>query len=291
MAKVLIVDDEADIEFLAKQKFRLQITDGIFDLLFAANGKDALDLMRQNSSIGVVVTDVSMPEMDGFTLIDCLKEINPTPKIIIMSAFGDTATWRKAMNKGVFDFITKPVDFSDLGNAILQALESPTSSAPSLPMYQLLLKERFPQFVHLEHPECETNILWDAFLFSARDLIVTGLSLLPSSTPFEIVMGAVHGILRSSLQETSDLSIPYIEEKLTVLPSSPKAKILIGHYNLNSRVFTYKTNDDFQVQRISARQTVPISSLSPTSLDPGDEVVMEFPPSFSRLFIRHSQPA
>jgi len=87
MAKILIVDDEPDIELLAKQKFRKQISNGTFELLFAQNGQEALDLIKKQSNISVVVSDVNMPQMDGLTLIDKLKQVSPTTKTIIVSAY------------------------------------------------------------------------------------------------------------------------------------------------------------------------------------------------------------
>jgi DNA-binding NtrC family response regulator len=123
MEKVLFVDDEEDIEFLAKQKFRKQISTGAFKLLFSQNGEDALALVQQDPHIAVVIVDLNMPGMDGFTLLDKLKEVNPTLKTIIVSAYSDMKTFRRAMNKGAYDFITKPVDFADLENVMIRVLE------------------------------------------------------------------------------------------------------------------------------------------------------------------------
>lgn len=120
--KVLLVDDETDIELLAKQKFRQQTSAGVFELLFSSNGQDALDLVKNDPCIAVVVLDLNMPGMDGFTLLDKLKELNPTIKAIIVSAYSDMKTFRTAMNKGAFDFVTKPIDFNDLGDVIVRSL-------------------------------------------------------------------------------------------------------------------------------------------------------------------------
>lgn len=122
MEKFLFVDDEVDIEFLAKQKFRKQISTGAFEILFSRNGEDALDMVKKDHHIAVVVIDLNMPGMDGFTLLDKLKEVKPSIKTIIMSAYSDMKTFRRAMNKGAFDFITKPVDFSDLEDVMIRSL-------------------------------------------------------------------------------------------------------------------------------------------------------------------------
>lgn len=133
MQKVLLVDDETDIELLARQKFRQQISAGAFQLLFASDGQDALELVQSDPQIAVVVLDLNMPGMDGFTLLDKLKDFNPGIKTIIVSAYSDMKTFRIAMNKGAFDFVTKPIDFNDLADVILRSLALYRSSlSPAL---------------------------------------------------------------------------------------------------------------------------------------------------------------
>jgi class 3 adenylate cyclase/AmiR/NasT family two-component response regulator len=114
MSKILVVDDEADLEALIKQKFRRQIREHQYEFVFALNGKDALDKLHQQPDIDMVFTDINMPEMDGLTLLEKLNETNPILKAVIVSAYGDMDNIRTAMNRGAFDFITKPVNFEDL---------------------------------------------------------------------------------------------------------------------------------------------------------------------------------
>lgn len=114
MAKILVVDDEADLEVLIKQKFRQKIREHKYDFVFAMNGKDALEKLQQNPDIEVMLSDINMPEMDGLTLLLKLKEQNPLVKAVIVSAYGDMDNIRTAMNRGAFDFVTKPVNFVDL---------------------------------------------------------------------------------------------------------------------------------------------------------------------------------
>ena len=114
MSKILVVDDEADLEALIKQKFRRQIREHQYDFVFALNGKDALEKIHQQPDIDMVFTDINMPEMDGLTLLEKLNEANPILKAVIVSAYGDMDNIRTAMNRGAFDFITKPVNFEDL---------------------------------------------------------------------------------------------------------------------------------------------------------------------------------
>ncbi|MDQ1090117.1 MULTISPECIES: adenylate/guanylate cyclase domain-containing protein [unclassified Siphonobacter] len=113
-AKILVVDDEADLEVLIKQKFRRQIREGKYEFLFAENGITALQKLQENADIDIVLSDINMPEMDGLTLLVKLNEANPLVKAVIVSAYGDMENIRVAMNRGAFDFLCKPVDFEDL---------------------------------------------------------------------------------------------------------------------------------------------------------------------------------
>ena len=114
MTKILVVDDEADLEVLVKQKFRRQIREQHYEFLFAANGIEALNQLQNNSDVDVVLSDINMPEMDGLTLLSKLNEQHAILKSVIISAYGDMENIRTAMNRGAFDFITKPVNFTDL---------------------------------------------------------------------------------------------------------------------------------------------------------------------------------
>lgn len=114
MAKILVVDDEADLEVLIKQKFRQKIREHQYEFLFAINGVKALEQLEQHHDVDVVLSDINMPEMDGLTLLTKLGEQNGLLKSVIVSAYGDMDNIRTAMNRGAFDFITKPVNFEDL---------------------------------------------------------------------------------------------------------------------------------------------------------------------------------
>ncbi|PVY39728.1 class 3 adenylate cyclase [Pontibacter virosus] len=114
MAKILVVDDETDMELLIKQKFRKEIRDSTYEFVFAQNGKEALLKLAENPDLDIVLTDINMPEMDGLTLLTKLPEANPIIKAVIVSAYGDMENIRTAMNRGAYDFVCKPVDFEDL---------------------------------------------------------------------------------------------------------------------------------------------------------------------------------
>jgi adenylate cyclase len=113
-AKILVVDDEADLQLLIKQKFRRQIREQEYEFIFAENGVKALELLAENPDVDMVLSDINMPEMDGLTLLIRLGEISPILKSVIVSAYGDMDNIRTAMNRGAFDFLTKPIDFKDL---------------------------------------------------------------------------------------------------------------------------------------------------------------------------------
>lgn len=114
MSKILVVDDEVDLEMLIKQKFRQKIREHKYEFVFATNGNEALEKMSQHPDVSIVLSDINMPEMDGLTLLTKLGESNPMTKTVMVSAYGDMDNIRTAMNRGAFDFVTKPVNFEDL---------------------------------------------------------------------------------------------------------------------------------------------------------------------------------
>ena len=122
-AKILVVDDETDLELLIKQKFRRQIREKQYEFMFAHDGEEALLVLDQQPDIDMVLTDINMPGMDGLTLLIKLHESNPMLKSVIVSAYGDMDNIRTAMNRGAFDFITKPVNFEDLEVTMQKTME------------------------------------------------------------------------------------------------------------------------------------------------------------------------
>ncbi|WP_300601274.1 adenylate/guanylate cyclase domain-containing protein [Niabella sp.] len=114
MIKILVADDEADLETLIRQKFRRHIREQRYNFVFAANGNEALRQLKAHPDTAIVLSDINMPEMDGLTLLGKIGESNPLTKTIMVSAYGDMDNIRTAMNRGAFDFVTKPVNFDDL---------------------------------------------------------------------------------------------------------------------------------------------------------------------------------
>ncbi|TGR00942.1 adenylate/guanylate cyclase domain-containing response regulator [Mesorhizobium sp. M4B.F.Ca.ET.190.01.1.1] len=121
-ARILVVDDEPDLESLLLQKFRHQVRDGSVSFLFARDGVDALELLERNGDVDMIVCDINMPRMDGLSLLQKLQEAERQLSTIIVSAYGDMANIRTAMNRGAFDFLIKPIDFADLEATIAKTL-------------------------------------------------------------------------------------------------------------------------------------------------------------------------
>ena len=135
-AKILVVDDEPLLEYVIQQHFRQKIRDKELEFAFANNGKQALEKLESDPQIGVVLTDINMPEMDGLALIGQLKKIDSTLKAVVVSAYGDLVNIRSAMNQGAFDFLTKPIDFKDLELTLQKSLESVQQTRADLAQLQ-----------------------------------------------------------------------------------------------------------------------------------------------------------
>ncbi len=117
-ATILVVDDEPDLESLVLQKFRRQIRDGLISFVFARDGVEALQSLEARPDVDLIVSDINMPRMDGLSLLQKLQEADDKKSTIIVSAYGDMSNIRTAMNRGAFDFLTKPIDFTDFETTI-----------------------------------------------------------------------------------------------------------------------------------------------------------------------------
>lgn len=114
--KILFVDDERDVEALFRQKFRKEIKSGQLELAFAFSGKEALDILGTENppKFVYVFSDINMPGMSGLELLDQIKSRFPLIQVSMISAYGDSENYDKAMNSGAKGFFTKPVDFERL---------------------------------------------------------------------------------------------------------------------------------------------------------------------------------
>ena len=121
--KILVVDDEPDLEPLVLQRMRRQIRSKEYEFVFACDGVDALEKLNADPTIDMVLSDINMPKMDGLTLLQQLPDVDPNLRAVIVSAYGDMDNIRTAMNRGAFDFVTKPIDFDDLKITIARTLD------------------------------------------------------------------------------------------------------------------------------------------------------------------------
>lgn len=125
--RILVVDDEPDLEILITQRFRKRVRAEELTFQFASHGEEALAKLQSDNQVDVVLTDINMPVMDGLTLLSRLREAHPLLRSVIVSAYGDMPNIRTALNRGAFDFLTKPIDFQDLeitlDRAIAEAVE------------------------------------------------------------------------------------------------------------------------------------------------------------------------
>lgn len=167
--KILSVDDEQDLEVLLTHYFRRKIRKGEYEFTFAHNGLEALKIMVEQPNFDIILSDINMPEMDGLTLLSKINELrNPAQKCIMVSAYGDMKNIRTAMNRGAFDFATKPIDMDDLSLTIEKAIEQieyvkktqqehsqlkslQTDLATAGEIQKAILPCRFPPFTELAH--------------------------------------------------------------------------------------------------------------------------------------------
>ncbi len=268
MAKVLLVDDEPDMQILVRQKFKKSLADGKFELSFAENGHQALDILN-SQTIDVLVTDVNMPGMDGMTLLEEAQKSSPLTRSIIVSAYGDMDTLRKAMNRGAYDFVTKPVDFKELEDAITRSCETPkcplVHNAPEqLASYQQYLKERFlPEGVKIkvELAEQSANTLANAWQLDddhlAFLLIHTTSSQLQD--PLAVIVSESYFATHLSTNPKKTLSA-HRESSNNLLIT----QLCFGVLNTATNAWSFVTEGPFQVHHnshsISAEQTALLNS-------------------------------
>ncbi len=115
--KILVVDDEMDVTLLFQQRFRKEIKNNEMDFAFAHSGEEALDYIKQHDREAILIlSDINMPGMSGLQLLQEIKSLRPTPPPVVMmiTAYGDDENYKEAMRLGADEFLTKPVDFTDL---------------------------------------------------------------------------------------------------------------------------------------------------------------------------------
>jgi phosphoserine phosphatase RsbU/P len=121
--QILVVDDEPDLELLVRQRFRRQIRDKEFEFLFSHDGEEALAALAGQPAIELMLSDISMPVMDGLTLLGKLGDSGKTLRAVVVSAYGDMSNILTAVKRGAIDFLIKPIDFEDLEITIRKTLD------------------------------------------------------------------------------------------------------------------------------------------------------------------------
>ncbi len=124
VTKILVVDDEPDLELLFPQMLAEVIEQKHYELTFAHDGQEALKILENQQNFDLVLTDINMPNMDGLTLIKKIQEKFKLIKVVVISAYGDIDNIRTAMNRGAFDFLIKPIDWDDLEKTIEKTREA-----------------------------------------------------------------------------------------------------------------------------------------------------------------------
>lgn len=111
--KLLVVDDESDVQFLFQQKFRKEIKSGEMQIKYALNGSSALELIEsiENKTDYLILTDINMPEMNGIELLKKIKARYPELKVFMITAYGDEQNYNAAKSLGADDYFTKPLQF------------------------------------------------------------------------------------------------------------------------------------------------------------------------------------
>lgn len=120
--KIMVVDDEEDVQLLFRQKFRREIRKGIIDFHFAFSAQDALEYLKnaEPNNLVLILSDINMPGMNGLELLKAIKDRFPHLKVFMMTAYGDSDNHRKAEEYGADDYLNKPVEFERLKQKIFE---------------------------------------------------------------------------------------------------------------------------------------------------------------------------
>jgi class 3 adenylate cyclase/ActR/RegA family two-component response regulator len=206
MAKILVVDDEADLELLVKQKFRRKIRENEYEFVFACDGEDALLKIRENPDLEVVLSDINMPRMDGLTLLTHLKDSNPVLKAVVVSAYGDMQNIRTAMNRGAFDFVCKPVDFNDLDITIektinyVREMQETLRAIKENNILKMYVDENVLNF--MTHKEFESSLLKNEVLEATVMFVdICGFTAITEQAPANEVVHLLNGLFDQMVKE------------------------------------------------------------------------------------------
>ena len=206
MAKILVVDDEADLEALVKQKFRRKIRENVYEFVFAQNGEEALQKVSEHPDLDIVLSDINMPIMDGLTLLSRLPDANPIIKAIVVSAYGDMQNIRTAMNRGAYDFVCKPVDFDDLDLTMektinyVKQLHETMQAIKENNILKMYVDDNVLNF--MSHKEFETSLLKNETMDATVMFIdVCGFTKITEHVPANIVVNLLNGLFDKIVKE------------------------------------------------------------------------------------------
>jgi adenylate cyclase len=206
MAKILVVDDEADLEILVKQKFRKKIREKVYEFFFAQNGEEALQKILENPDLDIILSDINMPIMDGLTLLSRLPEANPMLKAVMVSAYGDMQNIRTAMNRGAFDFVCKPVDFDDLDLTMektilhVRQLQETIQAIKENNILKMFVDENVINF--MANKEFESSLLKNEMLEATVLFIdVCGFTSITEQFPANTVVNLLNGLFDAIVKE------------------------------------------------------------------------------------------
>ncbi|MCX6142269.1 MAG: SpoIIE family protein phosphatase [Ignavibacteriales bacterium] len=245
--KILVVDDEPDLELLIKQKFRKEIKDESFRFVFAHNGVQALERLEEHDDVSVVLSDINMPEMDGLTLLQKLNELNnPLLKSVIVSAYGDMENIRTAMNRGAFDFLTKPIDFNKSAlksRDELVAVQRDLTTAARI--QQSLLPNVFPPFPQRSEFEIHAEMItaknvggdFYDFYFLDEDRLAFAIGdVSGKGIPAAIYMAVCRTLLKATAHQVAHSGEVLRRVNALLIPESEAATFVTIFYGiLNTR--------------------------------------------------------
>ena len=263
--KILVVDDEPDLETLVRQRMRREIRRGVYEFEFASNGEEALEKLQAIKDLDIVLTDINMPRMDGLTLLSNLEGVNRDLRSVVISAYGDMKNIRQAMNLGAFDFIVKPVDFTDLRVTIertvknldswreaiaarnqLASLQSELEVAAT--MQQSILPREFPAsptyriHAHMEAAREVGGDFYDVFQLDDGRIGMAIADVSGKGVPAALFMMVSRTLLKATAAEYSDpaVVVKNVNDVLTTDNESMMFVTLIyAIYDPNTRKLSY----------------------------------------------------
>jgi adenylate cyclase len=206
MAKILVVDDEADLELLIKQKFRKKIRENIYEFVFAQNGEEALTRLGEHPDMDIILSDINMPVMDGLALLSRLPDANPIVRAVMVSAYGDMQNIRTAMNRGAFDFVVKPVDFEDLDLTMEKTVNHVNQVRETIKMIKennilkMYVDENVLNF--MTHKEFENDLVANEVLEATVMFVdICGFTAMTENVPANTVVNIINGLFDKIVKE------------------------------------------------------------------------------------------